>query len=261
MRLKAVRLRMNDKVAEDKYRYVFNDHVYFIGYYIAMQLRKEKIESGGPFEGIFIKVGEDDGPDSIRDNGVWKFLDINLKFDFERYDNSDEPERCRYYIELYKEALDRASRIAPVPYDRIMGYLDALVADDYVYTWKFSHLILRQYGLKLYFTARLTTNDFTIHATVFKGRDKEPVCQARVIRTEPDSICFGNISKKIYMDDGKVFIGTRLRPDLFYINISDLSKSHFVLFPCAIPSDARDHDKKYISYFQKVLQYDGSDTK
>lgn len=260
MRLKAVRLRMNDKAAEDKYRYVFNDHVYFIGYYIATQLLKEKIESGGPFEGIFIKVGENDGPDSIRDNGVWKFLDINLKFDFERYDNSDEPERCRYYIELYKEAFDRASRIAPVPYERIMGYLDALVADDYVYTWKFSHLILRQYGLKLYFTARLTTNDFTIHVTVFKGRDKEPVCQDRVIRTKPNSIHFGDISKKIYMEEGKVFIGTRLERNLLYLNISDLYEGRIIVFKNVPPSDYDSDLKEHYRYFQKVLQYDGPDS-
>ena len=257
MRLKAVRLRMNDKAAEDKYRYVFNDHVYFIGYYIAMQLWKEKIESGGPFEGIFIKVGENDGPDSIRDNGVWKFLDINLKFDFERYDNSDEPERCRYYIELYKEALVRASRIAPVPYDRIMGYLDALVADDYVYTWKFSHLILRQYGLKLYFTARLTTNDFTIHATVYKGKEKEPVCEGRVIRTKPNSFHFGDISKKIYMEDEKVFIGIILQKDLLYLNISDLYEGRIIVYESEPPSDYNSDSKERYRRFQKWLQYDG----
>lgn len=260
MTLKIIRMLMNDNVGDIKYRSEFSDHAYFIHYYIAMHLRKEKIETDGIYDSIFIEVGENDGPDSIIYNGVWRFISINLKFDFERYDNSDEPARCRYYIELYKEALVRASRIAPVPYDRIMEYLDALVADDYVYTWKFSHLILRQYGLKLYFTARLTTNDFTIHATVYKGKEKEPICQSRVIRTVPDSICFGDISKKIYMEDGKVFIGTRLERDLLYLNISDLYAGQITVYKSEPPSDYDSDLKKYYRNFQKRLQYDGPDS-
>jgi len=250
---------MNDKVGDIKYRSVFSYHVYFIHYYLAMQLRKEKFDTDGAYESIFIDVGEEDGPDSIKDNSVWKFISINIKFDFERYNNSDEIERCKYYIELYKEALVRASRVATIPYERIAEYLDKLVQNNYVYTWKFSHLILRQYGLKIYFTARLTTNDFTIYATVYKGKDKEPLCHGRVIRTKPDSIHFDHISRKIYMENGKVFMGTRWDTDLLYLNISDLCVGHFVLHQSEPPSNINNDSKEQYRRFQKNLMYNGHD--
>lgn len=258
MYLKVIKMTMRDQVKDQHYSSCFDYHAYFIGYYLAMQLRKDKFETNGTFEAIFIYVGDSDSQDSLRDNGVWKYLRINLKFDFDRYNSGNEEERCAYFIELYRKGLARAENLATIPYKRLMGYLDEIIRNHYVYTWKFRNMLIRPWGLKICFTATLTTNDFTIRAAVYKTGVKAPVCEGLVVRTKPRSMFFYDITKKMRIEGCKVFVGTAIS-DYFYLDFDELSRGEFVRHICEPPSDINEDCKEIFRKAQRYYMYEGND--
>ncbi len=259
MRFKLIYMDMNSDGFETKYRSRFNYHVFVVGYFLTQQLQKIKYDTKGAYEALFITVGKDDGPDYMKDNTVWKFIEVNIRFDAAKYDNRSESERCRYYIELYKKALVRANKVATIPLEWLLEQLDVLTEMNYIDSWKFRNMLIRPWGLKICFTATLTTNDFTIRAVVYKTGVKAPVCEGQVVRTKPDSLDFGHLTKNMRVEDGKVIIGYTFA-DLFYLDLSELSKGEFELHLCA--PGKYDTDERSIEThrnLQRIFMYEGND--
>lgn len=251
-----------DDVVDRKYANDFEFHVYFIRYYLWYHLRKEKIETDGSFEAIFINIGKTDGADFITRYPSWNVMEINMGFDRSRYDNVSETERCRYYIELFKTGILRASRLKEIPCDRIFAGLDALAENNYVYSWKFRNMIIPQYSLKVKFTAALTTNDFTIRAEVFRYKSKTPLCGGLVVRTRPDSIFFGIVSKKMLLVDNRIYIRCNpcLKPYL-YLDLDELYHGVFILHKCDPSPKDRESERTLEVFYdlQEGLMYYGND--
>ena len=57
MYLKNIKLFMNQSVSDKIYRSHFDFHVFYIGYYLSQQLRKNRFVTDGTFDTINIEVG------------------------------------------------------------------------------------------------------------------------------------------------------------------------------------------------------------
>lgn len=262
MHLKTIKMTadrdIDNNSGDVKYRVTFNYRVFFIGYYLSQRLKKEKFGTDGSFDTIHIFAGTENYDDLVGKQADRIYMSIPIKFDFAYYDNANERERCHYCIEIYKAALARAARVKPIPYDKLVFWLDELEAKDYIDTWKFRNMLIREYGLRIHFTACLTTNDFTIRADVYRKLNEPPICGGIVVRTKPDSIHFNHIIKKFPIEGNRLYICDRWNDRFFSLDLNQLAAGNFELHICQ-SIDTRADDIELFQSLQKSLMYDGND--
>lgn len=262
MYLKTIKMIANKDAeytpGDTKYRVTFNYHVFFIGYYLSQRIKKERFETDGSFDAIYIFAGTENYDDIVGSQAFWDYISIPIKFDFAYYDNASERERCHYYIEIYKAALARAARVKPIPYDKLVFWLDELEAKDYIDTWKFRNMLIREYGLRIHFTACLTTNDFTIRADVYRKLNEPPICGGTIVRAKPDSIDIRHVGKDFPIEDNRLYICNRWNDRIRFLDLDKLSKGHFELHECPLPNIDEDGLKLFL-FSQRLMMYEGND--
>lgn len=230
MYLKCASLRMLCGARDRSYWSQFEYHSYVIGYSISNELRKLKIETDGTYDALIVEVGSEDLSLGYYDFPVVKLnLVVDIPFDFERYDKSDDMQRCMYYIEVLQQGLQEISNFKTIPYAEIMRLANELADNGFVYTWSFKNVTLRDYNLKVKFINELSTNDYTFKLQAFVGKDKIPVCEEILARTKPDSVHFPYISKKIDVENGQIIINCKTGEPFLYIDIKSLLEGYLVI--------------------------------
>lgn len=223
-------MRMKYGVREGLYCGRFFYRTYVIGYFLYDKLKGLKFETDGTFDALIIEVGSEDISLGYYDFPVSKLnLVVNLPFDFERYEKSDDIQRCRYYIELLQQGLQEVANFKNIPYEEIMGFAKELADNGFVYTWSFKNLTLRDYNLRVKFISELSTNDYVLKLQAFEGKSKVPVCEGQVARTKPDHLNFTYISKKIYADNGRIIINDHHSRGLLSIDVKSLLDGYLIL--------------------------------
>ena len=232
----------------------FDYHVFFIRYYLSQQLKKIKFITDGTFLAINIQIGEVSKPMEI----FLCAIDYYAKIDRNVYDSLADDEKSIYVIGLVKEALIDISQTKEIPLDQLLNGCNELIKMGLVYRWTFRHIKIADLGLKIKLNCALNTYDFKLIATVYKDGEKKPFCEGCVIRTMPDKIFFGKVSKKIQQKDGKLIFSSTWDREYFYLKISDLNKgivkTIFSKPPC--PEDLQATEN--FLYLQKSLQYDNN---
>lgn len=255
MYLKYTKLFMNDNVSDNIYRSHFDFHAYFIGFYLWHQLRKLKFETDGTFDAIFVVAGaETPSTEIFRES-----LIINIPFDFNYYDNADELQRNNYFVDLFKSALQIAATQKKIPLMELMGFIESLVDNNYIYIWDFKNILVRELNLKLKFTCQLSTNDFIMRIVALDKKSMIPICEGNVIRTMPDEIFFSYISKKIKIKDDKIILSSKWDRELISIPLKSLICGHLVVDFCPTPYPDDDNATETFKELQKDLRYDNYD--
>lgn len=255
MKLRYVHLQLDYETIHDKT--YFSDRTYFIGHYISIQIRKLKFETDGSFKQLLVCVGKEVKPSSIS----LESLMVYVPFDYERYLAADDIGKCRYAIELLREGFEKARWIKAIPYERLIELSEDLVRNDYSCEWEFKKLIIREFNIRVVFTARLDTYAFTLTATVYDIKTKEILCEGLVARTKPEHLYFSYISRKMYVSDDSIIILNFTDNPSLSIKIPPLLNGKLIVNVCEPP---RDHDKKEAETFrnlQSFLTYKGFDYK
>ena len=258
MYLKYIRLFSDDSVGDKKYCSDFDYHTYVMRYYLYQCLRKDKYVTDGSFDCINIVAVRKGHEETFSYNSTFDIISYQIEFDFEYYDSAEERDRCHYCIEVYKKALLRIAKYKAIPYERIVVWLNELEAKDYIDTWKFRNMLIREYGLRIHFTACLTTSDFTIRADVYRKLNEPPICGGIVVRTKPDSIHFNHIIKKFPIEGNRLYICDRWNDRFFSLDLNQLAAGNFELHICQ-SIDIRADDIELFQSLQKSLMYDGND--
>lgn len=222
MYIKQIRIFILKNLRDSHFRSVFAYRIYFLEYSLWKYVRKIRFETDGTFDSIFIALGSDSVCSKIRDNSVNKMLEVFLPFDFERYEQGDDEQRCLYFIELLRQGLQIASEIKNIPYQELMEFANELADNGFVYTWPFKNVTLRDYGLKVKFVSELSSRDYVLKLQAFEKKNPSPICEGQVARIKPDSIFFSNLSKRIVVEDGNILINNRWEETLLTININSL---------------------------------------
>ena len=241
----------------------FGDRVNFIDYYLYLQLRKYKFETDGTFDQICIGVSS--APPSYR--RFWaepiRNLQVNITFDYDFYDNADQAQLYKYYIQLYKAGIAIAAEHKEIPVEYLYNCLSDLEKDNYVCRWDFKNVSVKDQNLKIKFYCELTTRDFLLKAQVFKKGIKEPICEGVAVRTKPDYFDFNKISKNIVVRDNKVIISEKLGPyEYFYLDLNDLKNGKFEVKLLPPPPEMTDPQELHYFYsFRESLMYDNDELK
>ena len=246
-----------DRSASDKiYASHFDYHVFFIRYYLSQQLKKIKFKTDGTFLAINIDFGEVSKPMEI----FLSAIDYFPKIDKNVYDSLADDEKSIYVIGLVKEALIDISQTKEIPLDQLLNGCNELIKMGLVYRWTFRHIKIADLGLKIKLNCELNTYDFKLIATVYKDGEKKPFCEGCVIRTMPDKIFFGKVSKKIQQKDGKlIFISTwNTELEFFYLKISDLNKGIVKTIFSKTPYPGDLQATETFLYLQESLKYDNN---
>lgn len=254
MYLKNVKIFMNQGVSDKIYRSHFDFHVFYIGYYLSQQLRKNRFMTDGTFDTINIEVGLLSPSIEL----VNRSLTITLPFDFKLYDNSDETARCRYYFDLLKTALQIASDKKNISFEKLMEYLTSLADNNFIYSWNFKDVIVPEYNLKIRFICQLSTNDFIMRIVVLDKKNMIPICEGNVLRTKPDEVFFSYISKKIKIKDGKIIISSKWDTELLSIKLKSLVNGHLVVDFSSTPYPDDVRATENFKQLQKELKYDNN---
>lgn len=259
MYLKHIGIRMKYGVREGLYCGRFHYCTYVIGYFLSDGLRKLKFETDGTFDAIIIQVGADGVSIGYDDFPVNKLsIVINLPFDFERYEKSDDLQRCKYYLELLQLGLQEISNFKTIPYVKIIRLANELAAKGFVYAWNFRNLILRDYNLKVKFISELSTNDFVLKLQAFEDKKKMPICEGQVARTKPDHLNFSYISKKIYIDNGRIIINDCRNRALLSIDIKSLMGGYLILEYAKSPYPENTLASETFYELQNFIKYDNN---
>ena len=246
-----------DVTASDKiYASHFDYHVFFIRYYLSQQLKKIKFITDGTFLAINIQIGEVSKPMEI----FLSAIDYYAKIDRNVYDSLADDEKSIYVIGLVKEALIDISQTKEIPLDQLLNDCNELIKMGLVYRWKFRHIKIADLGLKIKLNCELNTYDFKLIATVYKVGEKKPICEGCVIRTMPDKIHFGMVSKKIQQKNGKLIFYTSWNTDreFFYLKISDLNKGIVKTIFSKPPYPEDLEATETFLYLQESLKYDNN---
>ena len=246
-----------DVTASDKiYASHFDYHVFFIRYYLSQQLKKIKFITDGTFLAINIDFGEKSKPMEI----FLSAIDYFPKIDKNVYDSLADDEKSIYVIGLEKEALIDISQTKEIPLDQLLNDCNELIKMGLVYRWKFRHIKIADLGLKIKLNCELNTYDFKLIATVYKVGEKKPICEGCVIRTMPDKIHFGMVSKKIQQKNGKLIFYTSWNTDreFFYLKISDLNKGIVKTIFSKPPYPEDLEATETFLYLQESLKYDNN---
>lgn len=254
MYLKNLIMFMDGSVRDKIYCSHFDFHVFYVWYYLSQQLRKNKFETDGTFDTIFIKVGSSASSIELEN----RELTISLPFDFNLYENADETVRCQYYLDLMKSALRIASEKKDIPFEELMGYLKSLADSNFIYSWNFKNVIAHEYDLKIRFTCHLSTNDFIIRIAAYDKKSMIPICEGNVVRTKPDEIFFSHISKKIKIKDGRIFIPDKWGTELLSIDLKLLARGHLAVDFCPTPYPDDVEMTEIFKHIQKELRYDNN---
>lgn len=255
MLLKYFKMFMHLSVSDNLYCAHFDYHVFFIGYYVSHQLRKLKFETDGTFDAIFVVAGAE----TLSTEIFRESLIINIPFDFNYYDNADELKRNNYYVDLIKSALQIAAKQKKIPLAELMGYIESLVDNNYIYSWDFKNILVRELNLKLKFTCQLSTNDFIMRIAALDKKSMMPICEGIVIRTMPCNEIMSYISKKIQIRDNRICIYNPWGCELLTINLNSLIDGHLIIDYSESPYPDNPNATDTFKELQAALRYDNYD--
>lgn len=150
-----------------------------------------------------------------------------------------------------------ASENKDIPYVELMEWLRTLAKNEFVYSWDFKSITVREYNLRVKFVCYLTTKDFTIRMSAFDKKNGACIYEGQVIRTLPDSIFFAFIlSKKVKLNDSKIIISDGWEREMVYIEVKDVLEGNFVVKYSPSPDPDDEKMTEQIRYLQSVLKYD-----
>lgn len=97
------------------------------------------------FYSIYVSVGDITPDYDIANNA----FTIGCTFDLEFYNNANETERCKYYVSLLKGALHNVSKVKDIPLNSLNDIIDALVDNNFIYSWNFKSLTVPELNLRV----------------------------------------------------------------------------------------------------------------
>lgn len=259
MYLKRFKIVMNQQLSDKIYSSNFDYRVFFISYYLSQQLKKLKFETDGTFDSMYIEVGVEFTEFKI--DRIFKSSEVAIPFDFNFYNNATQTQKYEYYMSLIKEGIEVASHYKSIPKTELLEWLENIAKNNFVYTWDFKNVSIKEYGLKVKFISQLSTNDYILKAFAYKDKDRNPICEGIVIRTLPDSLFFSYVSKKITYNNNKIFINSQFGEEVAFIEVGELLKGNLVVgfSPCLYPENK---DAAEVFYdLQNSLRYDNDEFK
>lgn len=255
MKLRYIGLRMKTNLRDSKYSSDFGFHTYFIWHCLSKEVRKLKFETDGTFDAVFINVGAEATSFKI----INLSLVVSMPFDFDFYDNATQDQKYQYYLALYHEGLQIASRYKNIPLEEVNNIIQSLVDNNFIYSWKFKNLRVPEYNLKIKLTCFLSTDDFILKLEAFRNKELKPVCEGIVIRTMPDDMDFSFISSDVQINNGRICFYFKSGTEVLSIRLKNIVEGNLIIDYSEAPYPDNPKSTETFYYLQNLFKYDNYD--
>lgn len=179
-------------------RYEFQLKTRFISNYFSKEVRKLRYKTDGSFNMISIELNEEKiHPCSIVPINVLK---VELPFDKVQYKKIKGTEDARYYIEILKLGLIKASKFKPIPLDSLLDIIEKFEINNYTNEWIHKKKRFKEQDIEIILSCSFNTNNFELRVTINKLSTKKELLSGIVLKTLPDENVFDGMYKDIKLE-------------------------------------------------------------
>jgi hypothetical protein len=133
-------------------------------------------------------------------------LRANLPFDDKKYEQIKGTSDCEYYLEMFGEGFQKASKFKEIPLQTLLDLIEEFRKNGCKNEWLHKKKRFKEADIEVALNCYFTTLDFKLVATVNRISTKEELCSGVVLRTDPDEICFDKEFKDILIDKENIVI-------------------------------------------------------
>lgn len=222
----SLHLDCHNGLISDDLRIQFNENSRFISNYLSKEVRKLNIESvHGDYKMISV---------TPRKEGIsYQFLAENVlsvhpqlsKENLARYYQTKNLElRYEFYLSLLEDGYRISEPLTGIPTEKLLFLHQQFRENEYKNEWLVKQLSMREYGIKLLLMACFTHIDYHLRLTVYNIGSKEEVSNSVIYRTPPYEVCYERDIRKVYIQDGFLYIDDFLGRHFLRLSIEDICR-------------------------------------
>lgn len=218
-----------NKLLDEDRRIMFNENSRFISNYLSKAVRKLNLEA---FDGEINMLGVN----PCKAVSSYQYLAehvlaIRLQLSEDRlsryYQTMDLVSRYEFYLSLLEEGYRMAEPLTGIPAETLIGLHDQFRKLNYKNEWLVKKMLIREYAIGIILTACFTTVDFHLRLTVYNAKSKETMSETVIYRTPPYEVCYEKDIRKVYAQDGYLYIDDFLDRHFLRMPLDDICKGIF----------------------------------
>ena len=209
----------------DPFSSKFSYNVRFIENYLSRAVRQLKIQTGGQYTMMYVRLYNQDG---YRESTVFRTLEVNINVlpeQFKAYSSmrvlEDRYEWCLSFIE---EGYRQISIKRNLDLNLLMSVNDSFRNNNYKNEWLFKKIRIPQYDLYVYLKCYFTAFEFRLELEAYNY--KQTVLKAKhvVLRTMPDEDFYSKEFRTVEIVGRYLVIKDFLDHDSFWIDLESVSE-------------------------------------
>ncbi len=209
----------------DPFSSKFSYNVRFIENYLSRAVRQLKIQTGGQYTMMYVRLYNQDG---YRESTVFRTLEVNINVlpeQFKAYSSmrvlEDRYEWCLSFIE---EGYRQISIKRNLDLNLLMSVNDSFRNNNYKNEWLFKKIRIPQYDLYVYLKCYFTAFEFRLELEAYNY--KQTILKAKhvVLRTMPDEDFYSKEFRTVEIVGRYLVIKDFLDHDSFWIDLESVSE-------------------------------------
>lgn len=219
-----------NKMLDEDRRIMFNENSRFISNYLSKAVRKLNLEA---FNGEINMLSVNPHKMASSYQYLAEYvLAIRPQLSEERiiqyYQTMDLVSRYEFYLSLLEEGYRMAEPLTGIPAETLIGLHQQFRELDYKNEWTVKKMLIREYGIGIILIACFTTVDYHLELTVFDAMSKEHLSKTVIYRTPPYEVCYEKDIRKVYAQDGFLYIDDFLDNHFLRMSIEDICNGKVV---------------------------------
>lgn len=222
---------VNDLVTTEDLRRQFNENSRFISNYLSKAVRKLNLESyNGDLRmcSVTPHTSEPSHKFWYCDDVVEVHPQLTTQAMQQYYQTKDLVSRYEFYLSILEEGYRIAEPLTGIPAETLIGLHQQFRELDYRNEWLVKKMLVREYGIGIKLTACFTTVDYHLELAVFDAKSKDQLSNTVIYRTPPYEVCYEKDIRKVYAQDGFLYIDDFLDRHFLRMSLSDICKGNAV---------------------------------
>lgn len=230
----SLHLEHNNALLSDDLRIQFNENSRFVSNYLSKAVRKLNLES---FNGDLrmYSINPHNAEPTHRFTYSVDYVDVVKVSPYlspdamsKYYQMKELVPRYEFYLSLLEEGYRMAEPLTGIPAEALIGLHQQFRELGYRNEWTVKKMLIREYGIGINLTACFTTVDYHLELTVFDAKSKEHLSKTVIYRTPPYEVCYEKDIRKVYAQDGFLYIDDFLNRHFLRMSLADICKGKVV---------------------------------
>lgn len=206
----------------------FNSNCRFISNYLSKEVRKLNLEAiNGDINMIGVSPRKEGSSYMFEAENVLSVHPSLSEEMLARYYNTQDLEsRYEFYLSLLEKGYRIAEPITGIPTASLLALHQKFRELKFRNEWLVKKMLLREYGISIILTACFTTVDYHLRLNVYDAKTKEMKTEGIIYRTTPHEVSYEKDIRKVYAQDGYLYIDDFLDRHFLQMSIIDICKGN-----------------------------------